>query len=186
MAKKGKILDSIVDTSATLPGVDHSEIEVALGATASNRTTQHAGRFSLSALQSSLMTELVSTGGRPGRQAVSRKKVPLTQSEWQRLDDIARLLRLRGVNATSGQVAGILLHHSINEVVHNIDQGKPTNIAPISAASLSDTQLEETVEGILEAAASAEVHLEQLRPVALELLRRMRTGRGVEGDDDSK
>jgi hypothetical protein len=65
------------------------------------------------------------------------------------------------------------------------DRVAPAKSAALAhAPQLSDAELEEKVESILAAAASAEVHLQQLRPVALELLRRMSSEDGAEADDE--
>lgn len=181
MAKK-RVFERVSDTSPTFRRLDSADIEDALGATAVARKAVSGNPLSLTALRSKLLAELVSSGGRPSRrEVVSRKKIPLTESEWKSLDDISRLLKRRGVNASSGQVAGVLLHHSISEVIGQLDDPTFTKAAHVS--QVSDDELENTLEGILDAAASAEVHLEQLRPIALELLRRMRAGRGAEAND---
>ena len=56
----------------------------------------------------------------------------------------------------------------------------PDNKGSQALQKISDDTLAEKVEEILAAAASAEAHLENLRPVAQELLRRMREGKGTE------
>lgn len=186
MSKKNHVYERLEDQSATFDRIDTNEIEDGLGARAdSTLQTSHGSPFSLWTLRSRLMTDLVSTGGRPGRrEAVSRKKIALTEREWKLLDEITNLVKSRGVNATPGQVAGLLLSQSMAEVLSRLDKVTPIRtIDKDSAKNLTECELEETVENILAAAASAEVHLEQLRPVALELLRRMQAGKGVEGDD---
>lgn len=187
MSKKNPVYERLEDQSETLDRIDTQEIEEGLGFRV-DPTLQagHGSPFSLWTLRSRLMTDLVSTGGRPGRrEAISRKKIPLTENEWRLLDEITALIKARGINATPGQVAGLLLSQSMAEVLLRLDRVTPLRpVDKASAKDLTDGELEETMEGILAAAASAEVHLEQLRPVALELLRRMQAGKGAEADDE--
>jgi len=175
MAKKKNEFERISDNSPTYERIGTEEISRALGADAGNKVPAHGGSpFAFWALRSRLLSDVVSTGGRPGRkEAVTRKKVPMTEAEWKLLDEITRILNMRGVKATAGQVAGILLNQSITEVLKRLDRVAPATRAGSGPARLSDTELEERVESILAAAASAESHLQELRPVALELLRRM-------------
>jgi hypothetical protein len=188
MAKKNPVFEKLEDQSPTFERVESDEIEHALGATGDARTASlSAGSpFSLWALRSRLLTDVISTGGRPARkEAVARKKIPMTEAEWALLDEITRVLNRRGGKATPGQVAGILLHQSMVEVLQRLDKVAPATAADsLSAKRLTNSELEERVDSILAAAASAEVHLEQLRPVALELLRRMRSGEGAEADEE--
>jgi len=184
MATKPNIFDRLEDQSETFDRIEPETIEHALNAKASSVRVGEAGSpFSLGAIRSRLLGELVSTGGRRGRkEAFSLKKIPLTEREWKILDEITALVKSRGVNATPGQVAGILLHQSMTEVLLRLDRVTPSERGgnTISPSKLTDGELEETLETILAAAASAEVYLEQLRPVAKELLRRMREGKGTE------
>lgn len=185
MATKSHVYERLEDQSDTFERVEHAEIEEALGAEADSvRRGEPGSPFSLGAIRSKLLGELVSTGGRRGRkQAFSRKKVPLTEREWRVLDEITSLVKSQGVNATPGQVAGVLLHQSMTEVLLRLDRVSPSRETErASPSELTNGELEETLETILAAAASAEVYLEQLRPVAKELLRRMRAGKGAEGD----
>jgi hypothetical protein len=188
MAKKNPVFDRLEDQSPTFERVEPDDIEKALGATRDARTAgTHAGSpFSLWALRSRLLTDVISTGGRPGRkEAVARKKIPMTEAEWALLDEITRVLNRRGGKATPGQVAGILLHQSMTEVLQRLDRVAPAkSVDSPSVQKLTDSELEEKVDSILAAAASAEVHLEQLRPVALELLRRMRNSEGADSDEE--
>jgi len=175
MAKKKNEFERISDSSPTYERIGIDEVSRALGADADNKGPAHRGSpFAFWALRSRLLSDVVSTGGRPGRkEAVTRKKVPMTEAEWKLLDEITRILNVRGVKATPGQVAGILLNQSITEVLKRLDRVAPAAKAGSGPARLSDAELEEKVESILAAAASAESHLHELRPVALELLRRM-------------
>jgi hypothetical protein len=186
MAKKKNQFDRISDTSPTYERIGAEEIALALGAIADGTAQSRGGSpFSFWALRSKLLSDVVSTGGRPGRkEAVARKKIPMTDAEWDLLDEITRILNMRGVKASAGQVAGILLNQSMTEVLKRLDKVAPAKDAASGSRQLSEAELEEKVESILAAAASAEVHLQQLRPVALELLRRMSGDAGAEVDDE--
>jgi hypothetical protein len=183
MAKKNLVYDRVEDQGKTLDRVDPSELAQALGAEEVASGEQGGSPFSVWALRSRLLSEVVSTGGRPGRREASLRKIPVTDAEWAALDQIARLLKREGINPTPGQVAGLLLHQSLAEVLRRLDSVTPSIGSNSSTKPLSNADLEETLENVLAAAAKAEVHLEELRPVALELLRRMRDDDGVNADD---
>ena len=175
MAKRELTYERIKDQSESLDRVDPMELPRALGAEQFASGNATSSPFSMLALRSRLMSDIVSTGGRPARREAVLRKIPVTDAEWTALDEVAGLLRQQGVKATPGQVAGLLVNQSLAEVLRRLD-----NVLPASgsvgapAPAVSNTDLEETLENILAAAAKAEVHLEGLRPVALELLRRMR------------
>jgi hypothetical protein len=175
--------ERIEDESAAFEKVDSREIESTLGANVQGFSVHRKGSpFAIAALRGSLFSELVSTGGRPGRrEATETKKVPLTEFEWRTLDTITELIRGCGTKATSSQVAGLLLKKSMAEVMLQLEKvSPPSRLDAQMLQKIPDNVLAKRVEEILAAAASAEVHLESLRPVAEELLRRMRSGKGVE------
>jgi hypothetical protein len=181
--KKTRVYDEVTDESKTYDRIDVSGIEDSLGASSvPGRYGTNVGPFSVWAIRSRLSKELVSSGGRPARREVtSRKKIPLTESEWRLLDEVTQLVNSHGIKATPGQVAGILLNEAMAAVLSRLDQVDPSGKR--SRSALSDHDLEETLENILAAAAHAEAHLDQLRPVALELLRRMREGKGSDDEE---
>lgn len=169
--------ERIEDESETYERVEPEEVARALGAKVSSvRLGKHGSPFALGAIRSRLFRELVSTGGRRGRkETFSHKKIPLTAREWRMLDEITALVKSRGVNATPGQVGGVLLNQSMAEVLSRLGRVTASDGAEaISPGKLTDRELEEALERIFAAANSAEVYLGQLRPVATELLRRMR------------
>jgi hypothetical protein len=186
MAKKKNEFERISDTSRTYERVGSKDVARALGAKADTQVAGHGGSpFAFWALRSRLLSEVVSTGGRPGRrEAVTRKKIPMTEAEWKLLDEITRILNMRGVKATASQVAGILLTQSMTEVLRRLDRVAPAKTSGSGRVPLSEAELEERVESILAAAASAESHLQELRPVALELLRRMSDEQASESDEE--
>jgi hypothetical protein len=183
MAKKKTIYKRVEDHSNTFERVDPKDAAFALGAEQFGSGGTGGSPFSVLALRSRLLTELVSTGGRPGRREATARKIPMTDAEWDALDEVTTLLKRDGVNATPGQVAGLLLHHSLTQVLRRLEAVTPLANRD-SSTKLTNADLEETLENVLAAAASAEVHLEQLRPVAMELLQRMKAGKGAEAEDE--
>ena len=186
MTKKARVYDRIQDETPAYERIPIDEVEQGLGGVADASQRSRAGSpFALAAIHKRLSKELVSTGGRPTRKQVSAvKKIPVTSAEWKVLSEITKLIRRQGkIKATPSQVAGILLHQSLAEVMARLE-GSFHNDIRVERNVASDEDLEDKVEKILAAAASAEEHLEQLRPVARELLREMRAGRGLETDDD--
>lgn len=174
MEKKNLIYERLDDQSPTLERVNPRDLAEALGAVESGTAVTTKSPFSMWAVRSRLLSEIVSTGGRPARRDASVRKIPVTDAEWSALDGIATLLKHDGVTATPGQVAGILLHHSLAEVLRRLDSVTPSADSNTPSKGMTNSDLEETLQSVLAAAAKAEVHLEELRPVALELLRRMR------------
>ena len=186
MAKKDLIYDKVEDKSETLDRVDPADLARAIGAEEVTDTSAGltGSPFSMWAIRSRLLSDLVSTGGRPGRRDASLRKIAVTDAEWAALDEIAGLLRSEGVSATPGQVAGLLLHQSLAEVLRRLDSVTPSvGSDSRMTKELSNVDLKETLENVLAAAAKAQVHLEELGPVAMELLRRMRDDKDEDGDD---
>jgi len=183
--RKKATYNRIDDTSATYERVGEDEVERSLSAAVeSSRRAVGGSPYSIGAIRSRLASELTSTGGRPSRKEVAAtRKIPLTKSEWNTLDEITQIIRSQGVSATPGQVAGVLLHQSMTEVVARL-----AHVAPVANAGASATRsnndLEEKVERILAAAASAEENLEQLKPIAQELLMRMRASKASADTSD--
>ena len=151
------------DTSKPLEQVDFGPIAEGMGAEeVAGQILGSVNPVSFFALRERLQSELVSSGGRPGRRGpVQRRKVPVTDEEWLRLKKIAEIMRKTGVSAAPGQIAGILLRQ-------RLEQLHPKQDAPMP----EETQdLESQVDRIMNAAASANIDVAGLRPVALELLR---------------
>ena len=182
MSTKGNTIHrKIKDESQTLRRVSAEEFQNALGLSEPSRLKAHGSPYSVAALRQRLADELGSTGGRPTRrEAAVAKRIPLTASEWNMLEEITRLVRLEGLGATPGQVAGVLLHQSMTEVMTRLSRLKTSVSTTVPSAPDLNVQLEE----VLAAAASAGEQLAQLRPVAAELLQRIRRGEaGMEVDD---
>jgi hypothetical protein len=164
-----------------------SPIELEQGLSPIDEVARNVGGgspYTVAALRSRLAAELTSTGGRPTRrEAAIARRIPLTSTEWNTLEEITRAIREQGMGVTSGQVAGVLLNQAMSEVLTRISRTKKSEQK--SARRLSqDRGFEDSLEFVLAAAASAEDQLEQLVPIARELLLRVRSGKpGVEQDD---
>lgn len=186
--KKSIQYDRVADTTPTFRRIGSSEVEDGLGATASNDTPGRSGSpYSIAALGRALAGQLASTGGRPSRTlATTVKKVPLTRVESNALREITELVRRQGVSATPGQIAGILLNQSMTDVLAALvrppAEGQAVADVPRVRPASNLAQLEHDLERVLAAAASAEAQLERLRPVAEELLAKMRSGKGLESE----
>lgn len=172
--RKSTTYAKVRDTGATLERISPKDLEEGLGATRVERPRRSAGSpYSVAAIRRQLAQELASTGGRPSRkEAVVARRIPLTQSEWTALDAVTEAVRSEGTRATAGQVAGVLLHQSLRAVAEANERLRKSS----NATSMSTNEFEERVERILEAAANAAAGLKELKPVAEELLTRMREG----------
>lgn len=183
--KKNIVYERVEDRSATLERVDPRELGSVMGAEEFAIGSAARSPFSLWALRSRLLSEVVSTGGRPARRAAALRKIPVTDAEWTALDGIVSLLKQEGVNATTGQVAGVLLHQSLAQVLRRLESVTPATTPAADASKvMTNADLEDTLETVLAAAAKAKVHLDELRPVALELLRQMRDEDEARDDDE--
>ncbi len=167
----------IQDTSTSLEHLDPSRIREALGAEPSGTHTSSGGSpIGFYALRERLLSELVSSGGRPGRrEVVQRRKIPMTEEEWNTLKEVAEMMKTAGVNAAPGQVAGVLLRQGIEQLQRERDE--------ITEAEARDEgALDARVDRLMKAAASSGECPPGLKSVARELLRRMESARN-DGED---
>lgn len=176
MAKQNKTYRKIKDSSPTYDRVGHHELQSALGVRAAGKAApKSAIRYpSLSVLRRQLQGELVSAGGRPRRAGtVVTRRVPMTEAEARSLDSLTDDLRESGLTVTTGQVAGVLLRERLGTAYGEAPAPNEADAGHVIS------QMEEVFDRILAAAASAKEELEALRPLAKELLERMKAGRGV-------
>jgi hypothetical protein len=179
MAKQIKTYRKIKDSSATYELIGQHELESGLGVRAGGAAApQSAVRYpSLAVLRKQLQGELVSDGGRPRRAGtVVTRRVPMTEAEARSLDSLTDDLRESGLTVTTGQVAGVLLRERLGAAYGEAPAKGETDAGHVIS------QMEEVFDRILAAAASAKEELEALRPVAEELIERMKAGRGIESD----
>ena len=181
MAKRirdtSRALRRIKDISTSLEQLDPSRIGEALGAKPSGTQTSAGGSpIGFYALRERLLSELVSSGGRPGRRGVvQRRKIPVTEEEWNTLKEVAEMMKTAGVNAAAGQIAGVLLRQGIEQLQRERDE--------ITEAEAGDEgALDARVDRLMKAAASSGECPPGLRSVARELLLRMESAR-ADGED---
>ena len=118
----------IRDTGETLPRIEHSRITEALRAEPSellHRIT--GGPLSLFQVKQELSRRLLSTGGRPSLSGTSvRKKVPLSDNQWEVLEEIASEVASPGFAPSPGQIASVLLALSLHWLRKDVgDQTTP-------------------------------------------------------------
>ena len=179
MAKQSKTHRKIKDSSATYERVGQHELESALGVRAAGEAApKSAIRYpSLAVLRRQLQEELVSEGGRPRRAGtVVTRRVPMTEAEAHSLDSLTNDLRESGLAVTTGQVAGVLLRERLGATYGEASADDEPDAGHVIS------QMEDVFDRIIAAATTAKEELEALKPVAKELLERMKAGRGIESD----
>ena len=121
----------IRDTGKTLPRIEASRVAEALGAAPSELMHGiRGGPFSLFQVKQELSRRLQSTGGRPSLSGTSvRKKVPLSDNQWEELEEIASEVASPGFLPSAGQIASVLLALSLRWLRKDIgDQQKACNL----------------------------------------------------------
>jgi hypothetical protein len=104
-------------TDSPLPQVDPALVAAALGAEATGDKIPHAGPVTLYALRAELFRRRVSRGGRPGIAGTDqRPKIPLSDEDWAKLEELAATLGGPGSSPSAGQVASVLLSLAIESV----------------------------------------------------------------------
>lgn len=107
----------IVDTSPTLPRLDPAEVARALGAKPAGVKVESptAGPITLLAVRQELYRRLQSSGGRPGLPDADKvAKVPVSEAQWKRLEELAAAIAEPGFSPSAGQVANVLLAHALD------------------------------------------------------------------------
>ena len=115
---------SIQDTSKTLPRIEASKVEAALGGEPSDMTIAGIGSGSLSLFQvrEVLLQLLQSTGGRPSLAGTCRRtKVPLSDRQWEDLEGIASEVASPGFSPSPGQIASVLITLSLHSIHRSDD-----------------------------------------------------------------
>jgi hypothetical protein len=101
----------IRDVGPAQPLVDPATVAQALGAEEAGTSTGMGGSpGSLVQLRAELARRLQSSGGRPSLEGATRRvKIPVTDSQWRELEDLAASLSDQGFSPSAGQVASALL-----------------------------------------------------------------------------
>jgi hypothetical protein len=108
-------LAEIRDVGSTLPRVDPAMVAEALGAEdAGIPIAMERGPVSLFHLRAELISRLTK-GGRPSLEGATRRlKIPVTDRQWQELEELAASLSSEiGFAPSAGQVASVLISLSI-------------------------------------------------------------------------
>jgi hypothetical protein len=108
---------SIQDTSKTLPRIEASKVQAALGAEPSDLAVGGIGVRPLSLFQvrEELFQRLRSTGGRPSLTGTLRgMKIPLSDHQWEELEEIATDVASPGFSPSPGQIASVLITLSLH------------------------------------------------------------------------
>lgn len=114
----------IVDTSATLPRIDPKIVAEALGAEPTGiKVKVSIGPITRFAVQQELFRRLRSSGGRPGLSDVSmRAKIPVSEQQWTKLEELAAGMGESGFTPSAGQVASVLLSLAIESANSKSDK----------------------------------------------------------------
>jgi hypothetical protein len=119
MAKKIRSTDSgrkrIGDLGPAARRIDPAVVAEALGGEETGIPLgREGGPVSSFQIRSELLSRLQSSGGRPALKDASRRvKIPVTESQWQELEDLAASFTDLGFVPSAGQVASVLLSLSL-------------------------------------------------------------------------
>ncbi len=118
----GTTLPPIRDTTNALPRVDPGQVGQALGAEEVPPALAEAlAPLTLFALREELVNRLQSSGGRPALAGTTRRaKIPLSDAEWEKLEELAAAISSAGFAPSAGQVASVLLSLSLQSVASRI------------------------------------------------------------------
>lgn len=112
----GKKVNRIANTALRAKRLEPEEVAAGLGAETTDVTAPpRSNPIAMQALRRELADRLVSTGGRCGLEdATRRQKIPLADDDWQHLQRVARVVGHRGLRATPGQVASVLIRQHLH------------------------------------------------------------------------
>lgn len=111
-------VQKFINTSPTRPKLDPAEVAKALGAKPTGVKIEGApGPVSLFGLRQELFRRLTSTGGRPALPDADKVgKVPLSEKQWARLEELAAAIAGPGFSPSAGQVANVLLSWALDQL----------------------------------------------------------------------
>lgn len=132
-------LPSIRDASAALPRIAPARVQEALGAEDSAEGLADAlAPVTLFALREELLRRLQSSGGRPALEGTTRRaKIPLSDEEWEKLEELATAIASPGFAPSAGQVASVLLTLSLHSVASRIARGEQSSLLACELQGLS-------------------------------------------------
>jgi hypothetical protein len=113
-----RTLGRIRDTGKHLPRIDAAAVAKALGGEPTGEKIDVSlGPISLFAVRQEVFRRLQSTGGRPALEGATRRtKIPLSDCEWAKLEELAAAVASPSFAPTAGQVASILLTLSLRSI----------------------------------------------------------------------
>lgn len=125
---------AIRDASAPLPLVAQATVATGLGAEASDLKLEKAlAPITLFALRSELLSRLQSQGGRPALSGTSRRaKVPIEDSQWADLEELAALVSAPGCSPSAGQIASVLLGLAVQSVISQLARSPRPDSSPLA------------------------------------------------------
>src|SRR5207249_12014422 len=94
--------------------------------------------LTLFALPEELVSRLQSTGGRPALAGTTRRaKIPLSDDEWVKLEELAAAIASPGFAPSAGQVASVLLSFSLHSVASQVASGSSTSLLGLELLDLT-------------------------------------------------
>jgi hypothetical protein len=108
----------ILLTESTRPKLDPADVARALGAKpVPVKVPEGAGPISFFAVRQELFRRLQSSGGRPGLPDTDKvAKVPVSETQWKRLEELAAAMAVPGFSPSAGQVANVLLTWALDNL----------------------------------------------------------------------
>src|ERR1700722_14866048 len=108
---KPSTMPKIIIKESTRPKLDPIKVAKALGAKPLPvKVPEGGGPLSLFAVRQELFRRLQSSGGRPGLPDADKvAKVPVSEAQWKRLEELAAAMAEPGFSPSAGQVANVLL-----------------------------------------------------------------------------
>jgi hypothetical protein len=98
------------------------EIEKGLGAERAGNVPPGGSPISAYAVRQELFCRLRSTGGRPALAGMDVKpKIPMRQSQWKKLEDLARRVQSDSFHPSPAQLASVILDAGIDEFERALD-----------------------------------------------------------------
>jgi len=123
-------LGSIRDIGSSLQRIEPAQVQQALGAEeTATGLVEALSPVTLFALRGELVNRLQSSGGRPALAGTTRRaKIPLSDDEWVKLEELAAAIASPGFAPSAGQVASVLLTLSLQAVAAQVGSGSPTSL----------------------------------------------------------
>ena len=108
----------IINTSPTYPKLDPAEVAKALGAKPAGVSIGGPkGPITLFAVRQELYRRLQSTGGRPGLTDADKvSKIPMSDEQWKRVEELAVAIAGPGFSPSAGQVANVLVAWALDSL----------------------------------------------------------------------